>query len=36
MTHTVEQKDTSLQQALAWDQRTTLASKVGHTFPIQP
>lgn len=36
MTHSVEQKDTSLQQAPAWDQRAALASKVGHRFPIQP
>lgn len=36
MTHNVEQKDTSLHHAVGWDQRTALASKVGHRFPIRP
>lgn len=36
MTQTVEQKDTSLHQALGWDQRTALAFKVGHRFPTRP
>lgn len=36
MTHTVEQRDTSLQQAVGWDQRTALTSKFQHRFLISP
>lgn len=36
MTHAVEQRDTSLQQALGWDQRTAPAFGVGHRFPMRP